>query len=185
MGGRSLGSSPRASARVARRARDAQKGKMPAISVSAESPVQAGFACVCLLRAFCRELTGARVLPQQGQYETMCRAARDGDLGTVESLLGAGVPPDLPVSQQQTAENDKKHGMTPLLWASERGHVPVVKALLKADARLDATDPFCMTSLHWASARGHKDIVCLLVAAGQASWARLRPDCKYLYHCSG
>eukprot|EP00873_Tetraselmis_striata_P008329 jgi/Tetstr1/428593/TSEL_018586.t2 len=102
----------------------------------------------------------------QGQYETMCRAARDGDLGTVESLLGAGVPPDLPVSQQQTAENDKKHGMTPLLWASERGHVPVVKALLKADARLDATDPFCMTSLHWASARGHKDIVCLLVAAG-------------------
>jgi ankyrin repeat protein len=95
----------------------------------------------------------------------MCRASRDGDLNQVQSLLDRGVPPDLP-GPRQSSEKEKKHGMTPLLWASERGHAPVVKTLLKANAKLDATDPFSMTSLHWASARGHKDIVCLLVAAG-------------------
>jgi len=103
--------------------------------------------------------------PAQLKYERLCRAARDGEIDAVESLLAEKTPTDMPPSAS-SADKGKTSGMTPLLWASERGHTAAVKALIRADAMLLARDPYSMTPLHWAAARGHKDVIRLLVAAG-------------------
>eukprot|EP00192_Tetraselmis_astigmatica_P003489 CAMPEP_0117675654 /NCGR_PEP_ID=MMETSP0804-20121206/15730_1 /TAXON_ID=1074897 /ORGANISM="Tetraselmis astigmatica, Strain CCMP880" /LENGTH=579 /DNA_ID=CAMNT_0005484691 /DNA_START=367 /DNA_END=2106 /DNA_ORIENTATION=+ len=103
----------------------------------------------------------------EGLYEALCRAARDGRHDLVAALLDKGAPTDLPQANGSSPGLEaKNHGMTPLLWGAERGHVEVVKALLNYKADLGAVDPFRMTALHWCSARGHNDIVSMLVAAG-------------------
>jgi hypothetical protein len=54
--------------------------------------------------------------------------------------------------------------LTVLHWASERGYIRVVKAILEAGASVDVLDGHQITALMRASASGHEDVVeCLLV----------------------
>ena len=56
-------------------------------------------------------------------------------------------------------------GRTPLLWASQSGHVKVVNTLLAAAADVDKADDQGRTPLLWASQSGHVDVVYPLLAA--------------------
>lgn len=51
----------------------------------------------------------------------------------VEALLRAGKSPDEPLS-----DADLNFGYTPLMWAVNRGHVPIVRLLLTAGANVNA-----------------------------------------------
>lgn len=85
-------------------------------------------------------------LAARGSATELCEAARDGDLSIVEKLLGAD-----PKSVDVRDEN----GRTPLHWACQSGHTPVVKYLLEhgadANAKLeDNTTPLfiCLRGRH-------------------------------------
>ena len=57
--------------------------------------------------------------------------------------------------------------MTPLMWASEEGHLDVVQALLTKGADVNAkTFENGMTPLMWASEEGHLDVVQVLITKG-------------------
>jgi len=58
-----------------------------------------------------------------------------------------------------------KDGMTPLHWASDRGHVEIVQFLLSHGADVNLQDHCDNTSLHIAAMSGQKDIVRLLLDA--------------------
>ena len=60
----------------------------------------------------------------------------------------------------------KKQHRTPMVQASRRGHVSVVKVLLKAGADIERGDESNNTPLHWAALFSHDDIVKLLLDAG-------------------
>ncbi|AGC49043.1 ankyrin [Myxococcus stipitatus DSM 14675] len=68
-------------------------------------------------------------------------AARDGDVARMQSLLGEGTA----VNRTDDPTGDF-HLMTPLMVASERGHAPIVRLLLKAKA-----DPHLRVPRHLAS----------------------------------
>ena len=44
---------------------------------------------------------------------------------------------------------------TPLHWATEKGHLPVVLYLCEPGADKDARGAFNMAPLHWAAREGH------------------------------
>ena len=81
-------------------------------------------------------------------------AARDGNLANVQDLIAAGI-----------INVDFMHeGYTALVWASARGHVPIVKELLAANANVNLVDNMGRTALMVASARDHAHIVRELLA---------------------
>jgi hypothetical protein len=57
-------------------------------------------------------------------------------------------------------------GSTPLHLAARSGALAVVRALLGAHARVDATNAHGQTPLHVAAAAGHADVCAALLAAG-------------------
>jgi ankyrin repeat protein len=56
--------------------------------------------------------------------------------------------------------------MTPLHFAANAGHLEVVRALLKAGAKVNAADEHLSTPFHWACANRHLEVVRLLTASG-------------------
>lgn len=64
---------------------------------------------------------------------TIARAAMRGDIAVVEMLLEANKNPDEPMPL-----DNKCIGYTPLMWATNRHYLPVVRALLAAGANIDA-----------------------------------------------
>jgi ankyrin repeat protein len=91
----------------------------------------------------------------------MLFAAANGHSTTVATLLRARIG----------AKGLKgPHGVTPLILASQRGHVEVVKVLLKQG--LDHQKYYGMTALMGAAQRGHLDVVKILVENG-ARWIDL------------
>jgi uncharacterized protein len=52
------------------------------------------------------------------------------------------------------------------MWASEKGHVDVVQALLAKGAEVNAKNNNGATALIWASIQGHVDVVQALLAKG-------------------
>lgn len=76
----------------------------------------------------------------------------------VEQLLEIGVV--------DIESKDSSEGMSPLLRAAQRGHVPVVKLLLEARAYIEATDKEDRTPLAWAAINGHDRVVRLLLKWG-------------------
>ena len=96
-------------------------------------------------------------LPQPMPSTELTEAAASGDLETIEELLAKGVDVNLSDSSANTA----------LIWASERGHLQVVKRLLEIEiVDIDARGYLGASALNRAARRGNLDILQCLVKAG-------------------
>lgn len=87
----------------------------------------------------------------------LLEAATKGDLAAVKALLDAGVPVDSP----------SEYGASALSFASDKGHVEVVKLLLERGANPKVKDTFYESDpMTWAAYNGHAEVVKLLIGAG-------------------
>ena len=80
-----------------------------------------------------------------------------GDLKDLRSLIKMGA--DINQSGEQ-------HGGTPLLIASQEGHLEVVKLLIESGGSVNEADNRGATPLWIASGAGHLEIVKLLIKSG-------------------
>ncbi|HUE22680.1 MAG TPA: ankyrin repeat domain-containing protein [Bryobacteraceae bacterium] len=95
--------------------------------------------------------------------EMLTKACRLGDTKTAESLLAAGVNPDLP----------DRYGATPLYYAASFNHTEIVQLLLEYHADPNAPvsinerkDGLSSTALQYAARSGNLRITSILIAAG-------------------
>jgi hypothetical protein len=86
----------------------------------------------------------------------LMKAARNGNLSTVRTLLAKGAKIDY----------QDKVGTTVLMRASGNGHLEIVRLLLAKGARTDLRGSSGGTALIWASQQGHVKIVQDLLAKG-------------------
>lgn len=84
------------------------------------------------------------------------RAARVGDVGSIESQLKSGVPVD----------STDRHGQTALMLASHGGYLDLVECLLRHDANMNITAKYGLSALMLAIVAGHEPIAQALVRAG-------------------
>lgn len=105
-------------------------------------------------------------------------AAAEGDVNEVRELLGTY---ELPADQCK----EEGDGMTPLMAAVMKGHVDVIKVLLKAGADPELPDEEGNRALHVAAAKGYGEIVHRLckakadmAAAGMAGASALHLACR-------
>src|SRR5687767_2645079 len=81
-------------------------------------------------------------------------AVRSSDAATVKAMLTAGF----------NANTKYRYDRMPLSFASDRGNIEVVRALLDAGADINAADTFySFTAMSWALNKGHVEIVKLLL----------------------
>jgi ankyrin repeat protein len=93
----------------------------------------------------------------QTQNDEFFAAARKGDAAAVKAFLDKGT--DVNARTQ--------YGATALSYASDKGHVEVVKLLLERGADPDVKDTFYgATPMSWAAPKGHVEIVRLLIEKG-------------------
>ncbi len=96
--------------------------------------------------------------------EDLWAAARKGDARAVEALLTQGV--------DVNAKTD--YGATALHFAADKGHVAVVKVLLRHKANVNVKDTFyTATPMTWAVYRQHWDVIDVLIEAGAEGGASL------------
>jgi outer membrane protein assembly factor BamB len=89
--------------------------------------------------------------------EDLWDAARQGDARRVEAVLKAGVD----------VNAGNSYGVTALALAAGKGHLAVVKTLLRRRANVNVTDSFYkVTPLTWAVMRGHADVTRALIEGG-------------------
>jgi ankyrin repeat protein len=88
----------------------------------------------------------------QKKEKELIRAAEEGHLDRVRTLLAAGVNPNARVPG----------GFTPLMWAAARGHVEVVQMLLGAGAHSKAQTRKGRTAGDIAVQEGRHDVAALL-----------------------
>jgi hypothetical protein len=101
---------------------------------------------------------GANTKARGSQWRTaLIQAARAGHLKTVGELI-AHTNDDLNLSD--------KADMTAIMWATKNGHVPVVCALVKAGADVNATDANGQTALDRARKKRLAAIKKILESAG-------------------
>lgn len=101
---------------------------------------------------------GGNVETKVGGKTLLVLACESGRAGGVASLLALGADPN------QVA--DAKWLTRPLHVAAMAGHLPTVKVLLKAGARLHDADHAKHTALHWAAYSGHADVAGYLLRRG-------------------
>jgi len=95
--------------------------------------------------------------------ETLCTAAKHGDLECIAQMLAAGADVNV---------HDGTANATPLQWAAGYRQTAAAKALLKAGARVDATNSSGETALmHAASLNAHGTIKVLLKAGADVNRA--------------
>ena len=102
-------------------------------------------------------------------YSPLMYASKNGMLDVVEALLAV---PDIDVNatgkemfggdtnrKKKNIDEKDKDGVeyTALMWASAKGHLEIVKALLDAGAEVN-TSLEGRTALDWATLRGHDDV---------------------------
>ncbi|GMH34569.1 hypothetical protein BSKO_02430 [Bryopsis sp. KO-2023] len=116
----------------------------------------------CRLSGVIEESLGAENLKRQGKEV-------DGDISCMK-LYEAVKDLDLPLVKAYIASgfnvNVRIHNSTPLRWAVDIGHVPMVEALLHAGANFNAKDDLGYTPLHCASRNGDIKIVEILLSWG-------------------
>lgn len=84
------------------------------------------------------------------------RAARAGDVSSLEQIIGSGVSIDAL----------DRYGKTALMLAAHSGRVDAVERLASLGARLDVTVKFGLSALMLAIVAGHEDVARALVRAG-------------------
>jgi ankyrin repeat protein len=93
--------------------------------------------------------------------DALIRAAREGDMIALQHSLAV-------LSPENTAHCVcSAGGITPLMWAADRGHIDVVRALLAAGADATAEDDQGDTALDYATSCAHDDIAQLLRASSR------------------
>jgi hypothetical protein len=119
-----------------------------------------------------RDVTGAPAAAGDGKHEQrqeaaeqqtlteadkkLVSAAMDGKLQEVKEALDDGARVD-------AATED---GLTPLSWATERGHKEIAGILIEKGAKMDAAGKDGGTPLYNAAWEGHKEIAAMLIARG-------------------
>jgi ankyrin repeat protein len=123
--------------------------------------------------------------------EMLYKAATLGNLATIETLLSAGVNPDLPDRYGQTplcfamragqtqvvklllayhanpnAPLNRQSRETPLQFAVRSANLPMVSILIAGGADVNAKGPGGSTALHFAVADVHLDMIRLLIEKG-------------------
>jgi outer membrane protein assembly factor BamB len=89
--------------------------------------------------------------------EALFEAARQGDVAAARRLLEEGVD----------VNAKSRYGATALSFASEKGHLEVVRLLVERGAQLDVKDTFYgATPLSWAVSSDHAAVARLLVDKG-------------------
>ena len=85
-------------------------------------------------------------------------AAQEGNVEKIQQQLK---------TNPHLLESRNDHGETPLIVAASHGHAQVCKILLKAEANLNATNPFQRNALHVACRAGQIEVVRILSAYKQ------------------
>ncbi|HJR08285.1 MAG TPA: ankyrin repeat domain-containing protein [Pyrinomonadaceae bacterium] len=102
-------------------------------------------------------LAALQVAVAQDPKDELFSAARRGDAATVKALLDKGVD----------VNTKFRYGATALSYASDKGHVEVVKLLIERKADVNVKDTFYgATPIIWAAQKGHAQVVEALLAAG-------------------
>jgi ankyrin repeat protein len=97
------------------------------------------------------------VASAQDLGDQLFEAARRGDAAAVKALLDKGVD----------VNTKFRYGATALSYASDKGHVEVVKLLLERKANVNVKDTFYgATPIIWAAQKGHAKVVEALLDAG-------------------
>ena len=97
------------------------------------------------------------VASAQDLGDQLFEAARRGDAAAVKALLDKGVD----------VNTKFRYGATALSYASDKGHVEVVKLLLERKANANVKDTFYgATPIIWAAQKGHAKVVEALLDAG-------------------
>ena len=87
----------------------------------------------------------------------LLEASAEGDLVEVKSIINKGA----------SVNKADARGMTPLHWASARGHLDVVQALIAAPgADMNKVDKEGHTPIHWAITTYNLDVVEVLIKKG-------------------
>ncbi len=95
--------------------------------------------------------------------ELLMRGAEDGENDVIRFALASGADIDA---------RDPASGKTPLILATERGHVRTVAILIENGARIERRSAEDWTPLVYAAARGQPDVARLLIGAGADIEAR-------------
>ena len=88
----------------------------------------------------------------------LMRGAQQGDVKALQAALDAGASADV--------KDASPFRTTALHWASQYGHAPCVRALLAANAAVDATNSFRQSALQCCTFEGHTKVAEILLAAG-------------------
>ncbi|MGA8026928.1 MAG: ankyrin repeat domain-containing protein [Bryobacteraceae bacterium] len=106
-----------------------------------------------------------------GQYPSLVDAAGKGDIVTIRALLAGGADPN-------AADNSSIKGWTPLMSAAKAGSADAIKALLKANANVNAMNEYGGTALDIAiSTHGRSsDVAALIYVAGGKGRERDKVD---------
>src|SRR5688572_30148057 len=92
-------------------------------------------------------------------YHRLHRAAENGDVKAVQTLLDQGVSVDI-------IQTHGSNPWTPLLFAAQNGHLEVAKLLILRRADVNKADKYQQSSLARASRYGHANMCQLLLGNG-------------------
>ncbi|CAN0913522.1 Protein VAPYRIN [Linum grandiflorum] len=95
----------------------------------------------------------ARLFDSLKLGDSLCSAARKGDVRTIQRLIDNGA----------AVNGRDQHGMTALHRASFKGKIEAVRTLLEKGIDIDSKDEDGYTALHCAVEAGHADVIELLV----------------------
>jgi ankyrin repeat protein len=132
---------------------------------------QAGYDAEAIRKAQVRRLDGAQIgyeaeairEAQARQEDQLFTAVKRGDYKKVEELILNSENKDVLVNAKDN------NGWTPLHAAVNKGHVKVVKVLIKAGAN---KEDYRFTPLHFAAYWGHTEIAKVLIDTGANTNAR-------------
>lgn len=105
-----------------------------------------------------RGLKPNQAVMEENKEESLCEAARNGDVDRVNSLIASGA--DVTYFDGE--------GKTPLMYAAENGRSEVVKALLDGGAPWNALSPSNLSAGDFSMENGHQSAFDILLNAGSS-----------------